>query len=204
MDFSTMREKIEDSKYCGLDKFRYDFHLLCNNCMTYNLPDTVYYKTARKLLQQGQRILAKERLRALAEHLPLLRELGREELGFDISEEATAGQEVTAEHREDVSKYIEEIRGSVRRPSGRFEAVPDNLAPEEVASQAKAAASRAAERLKARGGGGHMGFLRNRPDGSASLAIITPGGAQWPSQCHDAVLIMMRHYTLTEDMISKL
>ena len=174
MDFSTMREKIEDLKYKSLELFRYDFGLICNNCMQYNLPDTVYYKTAKKLLQQGQRILAPERLRPLAEHLPLIKELTREELGFDMSELVPV-TELSLEHREDVSKYIEEIRGSVRRPPGKFEAIPDPLSPEDLAAQVKAAARGAADRLGRRGVGGQMGYLRNRPDGSASLAIITPG-----------------------------
>lgn len=173
MDFTTMREKIEDSKYKSLDTFRYDFELICNNCMTYNLPDTVYYKTAKKLLQQGQRILAPERLRALAEHLPLIKELGKEELGFEISDEVPV-TELSIEHKEDVSKYIEEIRGSVKRPPGKFEAIPDPLSPEDLAAQVKAAAKGAADRLVRRRVSGQMGYLKNRPDGSASLAIITP------------------------------
>jgi len=172
MDFSTMREKIEDSKYKSLEQFRHDFSLICNNCMTYNLPDTVYFKTAKKLLQQGQRILAPERLRALAEHLPLIKDLSKEELGFDMSDEVPA-TELEKEHREDVSKYIEEIRGSVKRPPGKFEAVADPLSPEDLAAQTKAAARGAAERLVRRRVSGQMGYLKNRPDGSASLAIIT-------------------------------
>jgi len=173
MDFSTMREKIEESKYKSLETFRYDFELICNNCMTYNLPDTVYYKTAKKLLQQGQRILAPERLRALAEHLPLIKELSKDELGFEMSDEVPV-TELSIEHKEDVSKYIEEIRGSVKRPPGKFEAIPDPISPEDLASQAKAAAKEAADRLVKRKVSGHMGYLKNRPDGSASLAIITP------------------------------
>lgn len=173
MDFSTMREKIEDSKYKSLYTFRYDFELICNNCMTYNLPDTVYYKTAKKLLQQGQRILAPERLRALAEHLPLIKELSKEELGFEISDEVPV-TELSIEHKEDVSKYIEEIRGSVKRPPGKFEAIPDPLSPEDLAAQTKAAAKSAADKLVKRRVSGQMGYLKNRPDGSASLALITP------------------------------
>ena len=174
MDFSTMREKIEDSKYKSLEQFRHDFSLICNNCMTYNLPDTVYFKTAKKLLQQGQRILAPERLRALAEHLPLIKDLSKDELGFDMSDEVPA-TELEKEHREDVSKYIEEIRGSVKRPPGKFEAIPDPMTPEELAAQTKAAAKGAAERLVRRRVSGQMGYLKNRSDGSASLAIITSG-----------------------------
>merc|ERR1712241_1352038 len=178
MDFSTMREKIEDSKYKSLEQFRHDFSLICNNCMTYNLPDTAYFKTAKKLLQQGQRILAPERLRALAEHLPLIKDLSKDELGFDMSDEVPA-TELEKEHREDVSKYIEEIRGSVKRPPGKFEAIPDPMTPEELAAQTKAAAKGAAERLVRRRVSGQMGYLKNRSDGSASLAIITsdPGSS---------------------------
>jgi len=173
MDFTTMREKIEDAKYKSLEVFRYDFNLICNNCMTYNLPDTVYYKTAKKLQQQGQRILAPERLRALAEHLPLMKELSRLELGFDISLPVPV-TEMSLEHKEDVSKYIEEIRSAVVRPPGKFEAIPDPLTPEDLAAQAKAAAKSAADKLVKRRVSAQMGYLKNRPDGSASLAIITP------------------------------
>ena len=42
-------------------------------------------------------------------------------------------------------------------------------------AQAKAAARGAAERLVRRRVSGQMGYLKNRPDGSASLAIITSG-----------------------------
>merc|ERR1712130_246988 len=54
-----------------------------------------------------------------------------------------------------------------------FEAVADPLSPEDLAAQTKAAAKGAAERLVRRRVSGQMGYLKNRPDGSASLAIIT-------------------------------
>jgi len=174
MDFSSMREKIEDAKYLNLESFRYDFDLICTNCMTYNLPDTVYYRTAKKLQQQGQRILAPERLRALCEHLPLLLELSREELGFDIGEDVSP-TESTLEDEKDVSKFIEEIRSSVKsRAAGKFEALPDQMSAEEVLVQAKGAAKAAADKLVKRKVGGHMGYLQQKPDGGTSLALITP------------------------------
>ena len=37
-------------------------------------------------------------------------------------------------------KVIEDIREVVRRPPGRFEAIPDNLTAQEIAEQAAAAA----------------------------------------------------------------
>jgi len=172
MDFSTMREMIEDGKFTNLDQFRYSFNLICNNCMTYNGPETVYFKTAKKLQQQGQRILAPERIKALSDHLPLIKDLTSEELGFDMSDEVVS--EMTAEDEKDVSKFIEEIRGAVRRPPGKFEAIPDSLLPEEILAQAKNAAKTAADKLIKKKSGAHMGYLRQKPDGTTTLAVITP------------------------------
>ena len=73
MDFSTMRDMIEENKFRSLSQFRSSFDLICNNCMTYNGPETVYFKSAKLLQRQGQRILAPERIKALAEHLPLIK-----------------------------------------------------------------------------------------------------------------------------------
>jgi len=184
MDFSTMREKIEDAKYMNLERFRYDFELICTNCMTYNLPDTVYYKTAKKLHQQGQRIIAPERLRALAQHLPLMKDLSREELGFEMTD-LVAPTEATIEDEKDVSKFIEEIQSTVKsRPPGIFESVPDQMAPDDILAQAKAAAKAAADKLIRSKVGGHMGYLKQKADGGTSLSLITPVptiGASSPS-----------------------
>ena len=173
MDFSTMRSKIEEGGYENLEMFKHDFELICTNCMTYNGADTPYYKAAKKLLPQGLKILAPERLKALAEHLPILKELTVEELGFELAEEFAA--EMSLEDENDVSKVIEEIRGTVRRPPGRFEAIPDDLRPDEIAAQARAAAKSAASRLSRRKPGTCMGFLRQQEDGTTSLSILTPG-----------------------------
>ena len=172
MDFSTMREMIEEGKFKTLSQFRHSFDLICNNCMTYNGPETIFFKSAKTLQRQGQRILAPERIKALAEHLPLIKDLTVEELGFELNEEITA--ELTVEDEKDVSKFIEEIRVSVSRPPGKFEAIPDALLPEEILAQAKGAASEAADKLKKKGGA-PMGYLRRKPDDSTSLTIITPG-----------------------------
>jgi bromodomain-containing protein 7/9 len=173
MDFSTMNEKIEDNKYENLHQFRRDFELICKNCMMYNTPETVYHKAAKRLLHAGQRILLPGRLRALAEnHLPMIQELSLDLLGFDIKTELPG--EMTHEEERDISKIIAEIRGSIRRPANRFEAIPDNMTPEEIASQASNAANGAANRLKRRRPGSNMGYLRQNPDGTTSLSIVTP------------------------------
>ena len=47
MDFLTIRGKLPD--YKNLTEFRKDFELMCENAMTYNTPDTIYYKCAEKI-----------------------------------------------------------------------------------------------------------------------------------------------------------
>ena len=125
------------------------------------------------MLQLGLRILAPDRLKALGEHIPLILELSPQQLGFTIQNELTA--EMTPEDEKEVSKVIEEIKvGFVRRPPGRFEAIPDKMHPQDVSNQAASAAAAAAERLARRKPGSQMGYLRQKQDGTTSLAIVTP------------------------------
>jgi bromodomain-containing protein 7/9 len=36
-----------------------DFKLMCGNCMTYNHPETIYFKEAEKMLKTGLRVMSK-------------------------------------------------------------------------------------------------------------------------------------------------
>ena len=40
MDFSTIRENINSRKYCSIQSFERDVHLIYSNCETYNLPSS--------------------------------------------------------------------------------------------------------------------------------------------------------------------
>lgn len=57
MDFSTMSKRIEENHYTAMEQFERDFNLIIGNCMTYNAPDTVYYRAALKLRDQGRPIV---------------------------------------------------------------------------------------------------------------------------------------------------
>ena len=105
-----------------------------------------FFQAAKKLLQHGLRILAPERLRLLAGHFPIMHQLTPEELGFELLEELVPA-EFTVEDENDVSKVIQEIKGKVKRPPGRFEAIPDDLSPEEILDQVREAAAGAADKL---------------------------------------------------------
>lgn len=57
---------------------------MCNNAMTYNHQDTIYYKAARKLLHYGVRTLSEERIIALKPLLPYMEEVRSDQLGFEF------------------------------------------------------------------------------------------------------------------------
>ncbi|KAF9420242.1 hypothetical protein HW555_003463 [Spodoptera exigua] len=84
MDFSTMKQKIDDNEYKSLNCFISDFKLMCNNAMKYNKPGTVYHKAARRLLHAGLKQLTPQKLRPLGNLLTYMYEIPIKELGFDI------------------------------------------------------------------------------------------------------------------------
>ena len=49
MCFSKMEEKLEDDDYRSLEEFEADFQLIIDNCMSYNLKTSSYYKAAVEL-----------------------------------------------------------------------------------------------------------------------------------------------------------
>ncbi|XP_068626722.1 bromodomain-containing protein 7-like [Battus philenor] len=84
MDFSTIKQKIDDNEYKSLNCFISDFKLMCNNAMKYNKPGTVYHKAARRLLHAGLKQLTPQKLRPLGDILTYMYEIPIRELGFDI------------------------------------------------------------------------------------------------------------------------
>ena len=158
--------------------FRADFELMCTNAMTYNTQDTIYYKSAAKLLAYGKKILSPEKIRGLRNHLPFIKTITEQEFGFDVNDDPTEDDDDDDEDGDsgddtDVAKVIEDIREVVRRPPGRFEAIPDDMTAQEILEQARGAAKRAQDKLQARRPGSKMGFLRQRSDGTTSLNILT-------------------------------
>ncbi|XP_069681594.1 bromodomain-containing protein 7-like isoform X2 [Periplaneta americana] len=194
MDFSTMKQKIDENQYSTLNEYIEDFKLMCNNAMVYNHPETIYYKAAKKLLHVGLKMMSPDKLKPLLSVLTYMAELSREELGFDLgfeelsqvsggiktesSEDAAIGEE-----GEEAAELRREHRRKLRdanRPLGKFEAIPDDLTPEEILEQAQRAAQAAAERLTLKRPNTNLGFLRQRKDGSTSLSILVPGDGVTP------------------------
>lgn len=58
MDLGTIEQKL--SIYKNLREFQNDVELVCSNAMTYNAPNTIYYKNAQKLLDFARRAISRE------------------------------------------------------------------------------------------------------------------------------------------------
>ncbi|KYN03653.1 PREDICTED: bromodomain-containing protein 7 isoform X2 [Cyphomyrmex costatus] len=188
MDFSTIKQKIDDNNYQNLQEFVDDFKLMCDNAMTYNHPDTIYYKAAKKLLHVGLKMVTPEKLRQLRPVLMYMNDITKEELGFELGNEdlnnpnapVTEEQIEQEREQEERNEEAEELRKENQRKMrlaslGKFEAIPDDLTPDEILKQARGAAKAAAEKLSLKRVNSKMGFLRQKKDGTTSLQIIVPG-----------------------------
>ncbi|XP_057597641.1 bromodomain-containing protein 1 isoform X3 [Hippopotamus amphibius kiboko] len=61
MDFATMRKRLEAQGYRTLRELEEDFDLIVDNCMKYNAKDTVFYRAAVRLRDQGGVVLRQAR-----------------------------------------------------------------------------------------------------------------------------------------------
>ncbi|EDW77710.1 uncharacterized protein Dwil_GK24409 [Drosophila willistoni] len=195
MDFSTMRQKIDDHDYSALNEFTDDFRRMCENAIRYNHVDTVYHKAAKRLLQLGIKYLQPENLmRSLKPLSGYMRELTAKELGFEMA--ASAHDLLNYDHHhqpndsnneDDDDEMVgapptpaqleEEERKRLLRlenaPKTHFEPYVDDLTGEEILSQVQTAALKAKQRLKAQKKSAHkMGFLRQHKDGSTTLNLL--------------------------------
>uniref|UniRef100_A0A1B6DLS8 Bromo domain-containing protein n=1 Tax=Clastoptera arizonana TaxID=38151 RepID=A0A1B6DLS8_9HEMI len=179
MDFSTMKQKIDDNMYTNLNDYIEDFKLMCGNAMVYNHPDTIYYKAAKRLLHAGVKSMSPDKLKVLATTTPVMLQIPKEQLGFDLGtntidlDKTLDSVEMKIDEEEDIPPAPVR-RGPHYVPESKFEAIPDDLTPDEILEQATKAAKNARARLNIRKPNSKMGFLRTQKDGTTSLAIIVP------------------------------
>lgn len=89
--------------------------------------------------------MSKEKLINMKRTLPFLASMTYAELGVEEPDETSALMAAIVEEERQ-----EKERAKEREELGRFEAIPDNLSPEEILAQAKAAAKDAADMLTLR------------------------------------------------------
>ncbi|XP_017069932.1 LOW QUALITY PROTEIN: bromodomain-containing protein 7 [Drosophila eugracilis] len=196
MDFSTMRQKIDDHEYAALTEFSDDFKLMCENAIKYNHVDTVYNKAAKRLLQVGMKHLQPENLmRSLKPLSGYMRELTAKELGFELSsndlsreahDSADEGASTGAEEPPTPAQLEEEERKRALRlenaPKTHFEPYVDDLTGEEILAQVQNAAQQAKQRVNAKKNAHKMGFLRQTKDGTTTLNLLTKDENEGPER----------------------
>ncbi|XP_071092331.1 bromodomain-containing protein 7-like [Haliotis cracherodii] len=171
MDFSTILTKIEDDEYRNVMEYKKDFITMCNNAMTYNRPETIYYKEAKRLMQSGLKLLSKEKILNMKKTQSFMANITLEEIGFH--ENGAVAEMVTViDEEEQRRKELKKIQKS--KSLTRFEAIPDNMSPEQILAQAQAAAKEVKEELTLRKDKSKFGFLRRRKDGATTLTVVNP------------------------------
>ncbi|CAH1398769.1 unnamed protein product [Nezara viridula] len=190
MDFSTMRQKIEDNAYSTLNAYISDFQLMCNNAMQYNRQDTMYFKSAKRLLHSGIKFLSVQKLRQLARTLPLIKQISPEQLGFDLD----SGEPIDFEDENSLDESDEAEKKDIprKRRHSSLDEIHGDLTPEQILELAQKSACSYDERefLKRRKTTFSMGFLRQRQDGSTSLAIFVPGEGVDPDRPGERVVTL--------------
>ncbi|XP_078054119.1 bromodomain-containing protein 9 isoform X9 [Mustelus asterias] len=159
MDFSTMKDKILANEYNSITEFKGDFKLMCDNAMTYNRPETVYYKAAKKLLHTGFKMMSKAAL------------LGDE----DITQEETVA-EVTVVPVETTTKkskkQIKEVISYLYEPEGNACSSTDSTAEEHVLALVEHAADEARDRISRNAANSKIGYLRKEGEGPLLFAVV--------------------------------
>lgn len=196
MDFSTIRQKIEENEYPVLIDFINDFRLMCDNAIRYNHHETVYNKAARRLLQAGMRLLQPENL-TRGPVAVFIKDLSIKDLGFDptikmehhdeaysIDSADETAATATAMDQPDPQREERDRRERLKAeldPKTPYEPYVDNLTADEVLEQVQQAARQARARLHKKRAH-NMGFLRSHTDGTTSMTIIVPSESGIPEK----------------------
>lgn len=163
MDLSSIKRKIDQRVYESVGEMKGDVKLMCENAMTYNLPETVYFKAARKLWHFAkEKVFSKE---ALADAQKMSLDPSRVDGSQVVPDLSTVGDTVSTDTSSQEAASPMETNLDLMDES--------EMTPDQILEQARRAAAGAAERLSlARPAGVHFSILRQREDGSTSLAIV--------------------------------
>ncbi|XP_066231233.1 bromodomain-containing protein 9 isoform X3 [Saccopteryx leptura] len=158
MDFGTMKDKIVANEYKSVTEFKADFKLMCDNAMTYNRPDTVYYKLAKKILHAGFKMMSKAAL------------LGNEDTA--VEEPVPEVVPVQVETAKKSKRPSREVISCMFEPEGNACSLTDSTAEEHVLALVEHAADEARDRISRLLPGGKMGYLKKSGDGSLLYSVV--------------------------------
>uniref|UniRef100_A0A8C2U6X3 Bromodomain-containing protein 9 n=1 Tax=Coturnix japonica TaxID=93934 RepID=A0A8C2U6X3_COTJA len=159
MDFGTMKEKIAANEYKSVTEFKADFKLMCDNAMTYNRPDTVYYKLAKKILHTGFKMMSKQA--AL---------LGDEDTV--VEEPVPEVMPVQVETTKKSKKQNKEVISCIFEPEGNACSLTDSTAEEHVLALVEHAADEARDRINRYLPNSKIGYLKKHGDGTLLFSVV--------------------------------
>ncbi|XP_028909698.1 bromodomain-containing protein 9 isoform X8 [Ornithorhynchus anatinus] len=159
MDFGTMKDKIVANEYKSVTEFKADFKLMCDNAMTYNRPDTVYYKLAKKILHTGFKMMSKQA--AL---------LGNEDPA--VEEPVPEVIPVQVETAKKSKKPSKEVISCIFEPEGNACSLTDSTAEEHVLALVEHAADEARDRIHRYLPNSKMGYLKKNGDGALLYSVV--------------------------------
>ncbi|XP_029796973.1 bromodomain-containing protein 9 isoform X1 [Suricata suricatta] len=179
MDFGTMKDKIVANEYKSVTEFKADFKLMCDNAMTYNRPDTVYYKLAKKILHAGFKMMSKERLLALKRSVSFMQDMDFSQQAALLGNADTAVEEpvpevapVQVETAKRSKRPSREVISCTFEPEGNACSLTDSTAEEHVLALVEHAADEARDRINRLLPGGKMGYLKKSSDGSLLYSVV--------------------------------
>ncbi|XP_036993255.1 bromodomain-containing protein 9 isoform X3 [Artibeus jamaicensis] len=158
MDFGTMKDKIVANEYKSVTEFKADFKLMCDNAMTYNRPDTVYYKLAKKILHAGFKMMSKAAL------------LGNEDTA--VEEPVPEVVPVQVETTKKSKRPSREVISCMFEPEGNACSLTDSTAEEHVLALVEHAADEARDRINRLLPGSKMGYLKKSSDGNLLYSVV--------------------------------
>lgn len=171
MDFSKIKQKINLNSYENLIQFRSDVKLMCDNAMTYNRPETIYYKAAKKLWYYArEKIFNRE---SVLDLVTLYQGVTNYELGLTCADYSDSEQ-INVENF-DYSQLSEQMtpeQALFMREQGKAKR-EDEMSADEILDEVRKTAREAADRLSLqRPNGAHYTLMRQLNDGTTSLAIV--------------------------------
>ncbi|XP_075682990.1 bromodomain-containing protein 9 isoform X2 [Rhinoderma darwinii] len=187
MDFSTMKEKISSNEYKSITEFKADFKLMCDNAMTYNRPETVYYKLAKKLLHTGFKMMSKERLLALKRGMSFMQDMDFSQQAAILADEDTTVEEPLPEvalpapveiskkskkPSKEVIRVIEDDQSCIFEPEGNACSLTDSTAEEHVLALVEHAADEARDKVNGYIPSCKIGYLKKNVDGSLFYTVV--------------------------------
>ncbi|XP_054020021.1 bromodomain-containing protein 9 isoform X3 [Dryobates pubescens] len=195
MDFGTMKEKIAANEYKSVTEFKADFKLMCDNAMTYNRPDTVYYKLAKKILHTGFKMMSKQAAllgdedtaveEPVPEVVPVQAETTKKSKKQNkevIRSESLYREKFLAKQMEEdvpgerngfgVRRCSTQYLSCIFEPEGNACSLTDSTAEEHVLALVEHAADEARDRINQYLPNSKIGYLKKNGDGTLLFSVV--------------------------------